>query len=185
MRAMTNLYSPTRLGAIELANRIVMAPLTRNRAPGQQPNDLMVEYYRQRANPATGAALIITEASQIRPDGQGYLDTPGIFTPEQVAGWKKITDAVHAEGGKIVIQLWHVGRISHSSLLGGAAPVSSTAKVAKGMTFTTEGFVPVSTPRALDRLRKSRRWWPTTATPHAAPSTPALTAWKCTRPTVI
>ena len=90
------LYSPIRLGAIELAHRIVMAPLTRNRAPHQQPTDLMVEYYRQRANPATGAALIITEASQIRPDGQGYLDTPGIFTPEQVAGWKKVTGAVHA-----------------------------------------------------------------------------------------
>ena len=143
------LYSPIRLGAIELAHRIVMAPLTRNRAPHQQPTDLMVEYYRQRANPATGAALIITEASQIRPDGQGYLDTPGIFTPEQVAGWKKVTDAVHAEGGRIVIQLWHVGRISHSSLLGGGQPVSSTATAAKAMTFTTEGFVPVSTPRAL------------------------------------
>ena len=146
---MSTLFDPIRIGDIALANRIVMAPLTRNRAPGQLPNDLMVEYYRQRANPATGAGLIITEASQIRPDGQGYLDTPGIHTPEQVAAWRRVTDAVHAEGGRIVIQLWHVGRISHVSLLGGQAPVSSTARRAEGMTFTTEGFVPVSEPRAL------------------------------------
>ncbi|PXW96596.1 N-ethylmaleimide reductase [Sphaerotilus hippei] len=149
---MNSLFSPLTLGPLTLANRIVMAPLTRNRAPQGQPGDLMVEYYRQRANPATGAGLIITEASQISPTGQGYLDTPGIHSAEQVAGWRKITDAVHAEGGRIVIQLWHVGRISHRSLLpGGAAPVSSTARVAEGaMTFTAEGFVPTSAPRALD-----------------------------------
>ena len=93
-------------------------------------------------NPATGAGLIITEASQISPMAQGYLDTPGIHSAEQVAAWRTITDAVHAEGGKIVVQLWHVGRISHSSLLpGGAAPVSSTSQAAKGKTFTTDGFV--------------------------------------------
>jgi N-ethylmaleimide reductase len=114
------------------------------------PNDLMVEYYRQRANPATGAGLIITEASQISPLGQGYLDTPGIYTPEQVAGWRKVTDAVHAQGGKIVIQLWHVGRISHVSLLPeGEVPVSSTARAATAKTYVADGFADVSTPRAL------------------------------------
>jgi N-ethylmaleimide reductase len=134
---MTTLFDPIQLGSIALANRIVMAPLTRNRAPQQLPNALMREYYRQRANPATGAGLIITEATQVCPMGQGYLDTPGIHSAEQVAAWRAITDAVHAEGGRIVVQLWHVGRISHSSLLpGGAAPVSSTSQAAKGKTFT-------------------------------------------------
>jgi len=142
---MTTLFDPFQLGDIALANRIVMAPLTRNRAPQQVPNALMTRYYQQRAS----AGLIITEAAQISPMGQGYLDTPGIHSAEQVAGWRQVTDAVHAAGGKIVIQLWHVGRISHSSLLGGAAPVSSTSQPAKGMTFTAEGFVPTSAPRAL------------------------------------
>ncbi|MBL0150015.1 MAG: alkene reductase [Ideonella sp.] len=143
---MSTLFDPIQVGDIALANRIVMAPLTRNRAPGALPNALMVEYYRQRAS----AGLIVTEASQVCPQGQGYLDTPGIHSPEQVAGWRQVTDAVHAAGGRIVIQLWHVGRISHTSLQpGGAAPVSSTARAANGKTFTTEGFVPTSTPRAL------------------------------------
>lgn len=144
---MTSLFDPLIAGDIVLANRIVMAPLTRNRAgPGQVPNPLMVEYYRQRA----GAGLIVTEASQICAQGQGYLDTPGIYSTEQVAGWRRVTDAVHAAGGKIVIQLWHVGRISHVSLQPGAiAPVSSTARAAVGKTFTKDGFVDVSTPRAL------------------------------------
>lgn len=148
---MTTLFDPLQAGDLPLATRIVMAPLTRNRAgAGQVPTDLMVEYYRQRANPATGAGLIITEASQISPMGQGYLDTPGIYTPEQVAGWRKVTDAVHAEGGRIVIQLWHVGRISHTSLLpGGAPPESSTRRAANGKTYIREGFAPVSEPRAL------------------------------------
>ena len=148
---MTTLFDPFQAGAIALANRLVMAPLTRNRAgPGQVPTELMVQYYRQRANPATGAGLIVTEATQVCPEGQGYLDTPGIFNAEQAAGWRRITDAVHAEGGRIVIQLWHVGRISHVSLQpGGQAPVSSTARVANTKTFTSDGFVPCSTPRAL------------------------------------
>lgn len=139
------------MGDIALANRLVMAPLTRNRAgAGRVPTQLMAEYYRQRANPETGAGLIVTEASQISPMGQGYLDTPGIYSAEQVAGWKKVTEAVHGEGGRIVIQLWHVGRISHVSLLpDGAQPVSSTDRVAKGRTFIEGGFFPVSTPRAL------------------------------------
>jgi len=148
---MPTLFDPIRIGDIDLATRIVMAPLTRNRAGARQvPTDLMVEYYRQRANPATGAGLIVSEATQISPEGQGYLDTPGIHAAEQVAAWRKVTGAVHAEGGRIVVQLWHVGRISHVSLQpGGIAPVSSTARPAKGKTFTAEGFVDCSPPRAL------------------------------------
>ncbi|MBS1157788.1 MAG: NADH:flavin oxidoreductase/NADH oxidase [Proteobacteria bacterium] len=144
---MNSLFDPITIGQLELANRIVMAPLTRNRAgAGQVPGALAVEYYRQRAT----AGLIISEASQISPMAQGYLDTPGIHSAAQIAGWRQVTDAVHAAGGKIVIQLWHVGRIAHSSLLpDGAAPVSSTARRAEAMTYTSEGFVPVSTPRAL------------------------------------
>ncbi len=143
---MTTLFDPIQLGDITLANRIVMAPLTRNRAPGQLPNALMRDYYVQRAS----AGLIVTEATQVCAEGQGYLDTPGLYTAEQVAGWRQITDAVHAAGGKIVVQLWHVGRISHVSLQpGGVAPVSSTAQPARTKTFTTEGFVDCSTPRPL------------------------------------
>ena len=148
---MSTLFSPLRIGDIQLATRICMAPLTRNRASaGQVPNDLMMEYYAQRADPATGAGLIITEASQISAMGQGYLDTPGIYSPAQVAGWRRITEAVHARGGRIVIQLWHVGRISHVSLLpGGAAPVSSTARPALTKTYIAGGFAECSAPRAL------------------------------------
>lgn len=148
---MPGLFDPIRLGELELANRLVMAPLTRNRAaPGQVPSDLAITYYAQRANPDTGAGLIITEASQISPEGQGYLDTPGIHSPEQIAAWRKVTDAVHAQGGKIVIQLWHVGRISHTSLQpGGAAPLAPSAIQANTKTFIAEGFAPVSMPRAL------------------------------------
>ena len=144
---MTTLFDPVKVGAFELANRIVMAPLTRNRAaPGQVPSQLAVEYYRQRAS----AGLIISEATQVCPEGQGYLDTPGIHNDEQVAGWQRVTDAVHAEGGHMVAQLWHVGRISHTSLQpNGQAPVSATARRADTKTFTKDGFVPVSAPRAL------------------------------------
>lgn len=144
---MPTLFDPIKVGELALANRIVMAPLTRNRAiEGQRPGPLTVEYYRQRAS----AGLIITEASQISPTAQGYLDTPGIHTPEQVAAWRHVTEAVHAEGGRIVSQLWHVGRISHVSLLpNGTAPVSSTAQRSPAKTFTREGFVQVSQPRAL------------------------------------
>lgn len=144
---MTSLFDPIKLGELELPNRIVMAPLTRNRAvAGLKPGDLQVEYYRQRAS----AGLIITEATQISPMGQGYLDTPGIYNREQIAAWKRVTDAVHAAGGRIYVQLWHVGRISHSSLLPeGAAPVSSTSRRPNAQTFAAEGFVDVSPPRAL------------------------------------
>ncbi len=144
---MTTLFDPIQVGDMALANRIVMAPLTRNRAiEGNKPGPLTVEYYRQRAT----AGLIIAEASPISPLAQGYLDTPGIWSAEQVAAWREVTSAVHGEGGKIVLQLWHVGRISLSSLLpDGAAPVSSTDRVANASTFTREGFIPVSKPRAL------------------------------------
>jgi N-ethylmaleimide reductase len=144
---MTTLFEPIRFGAIAAANRIVMAPLTRDRAgPGQVPTSLMATYYEQRAS----AGLIVTEATQISPEGQGYLDTPGIYSAEQVAGWRRVTDAVHAQGGKIVLQLWHVGRISHVSLLpNGQPPVSSTARRANGKTFTAKGFEDVSEPLAL------------------------------------
>jgi N-ethylmaleimide reductase len=144
---MPSLFDPVQIGDITLANRVVMAPLTRNRAvEGNAPGPLTVEYYRQRAS----AGLIVSEASQISAMAQGYLATPGIYSPEQVAAWRRVTEAVHAEGGRMVIQLWHVGRISHTSLLpGGAAPVSSTDRRSPAMTFTRDGFVPVSQPRAL------------------------------------
>ncbi|MBC7715824.1 MAG: alkene reductase [Pseudorhodobacter sp.] len=144
---MTSLFEPTHIGDIAVANRVVMAPLTRNRAEAHQvPSALALTYYVQRAS----AGLIVAEATQISREGQGYLDTPGIYSPEQVAAWRKITDAVHASGGKMVLQLWHVGRVSHVSLqAGGIAPVSSTATVAAAKTFTADGFVDVSTPRAL------------------------------------
>jgi N-ethylmaleimide reductase len=144
---MPSLFDPIQLGDLELPNRIVMAPLTRNRAiEGLCPGPLTVEYYRQRAS----AGLIISEATQISPMGQGYLDTPGIYSPEQIVAWRAVTDAVHAAGGRIFVQLWHVGRISHSSLLpSGAAPVSSTNRRPNAQTFAAEGFVDVSPPRAL------------------------------------
>ena len=144
---MTSLFDSCRFGDITTASRIVMAPLTRDRAgPAQVPTEMMATYYTQRAS----AGLIVTEATQISPEGQGYLDTPGIYSPAQVAGWRRVTDAVHAAGGKIVIQLWHVGRISHVSLQpNGQPPVSSTAQRAAGKTFTAAGFEDVSEPRAL------------------------------------
>ncbi|OYY56854.1 MAG: alkene reductase [Halothiobacillus sp. 28-55-5] len=143
------LLQPTVLGAIELTNRLVMAPLTRCRAgAGNVPTDLMGEYYRQRAS----AGLIISEATQIMPEGQGYPNTPGIYNEAQIAGWRKITDAVHAAGGKIVMQLWHVGRVSHSSFQPhGALPVapSAIAIVGEGRDAAFKK-VPFETPRALD-----------------------------------
>jgi N-ethylmaleimide reductase len=142
------LFSPFRLGDLDLKNRIVMAPLTRNRATHRidAPNELNAEYYRQRAS----AGLIISEATQISQQGQGYIWTPGIYSEAQVEGWKKVTSAVHDAGGRIFIQLWHVGRISHVSLQpGGAAPVAPSAIRAKSKTFIEGGFADVSEPRAL------------------------------------
>jgi N-ethylmaleimide reductase len=142
------LFEPFHLGSLELSNRIVMAPLTRNRATHgtDAPNDLNATYYRQRAS----AGLLISEATQISRQGQGYIWTPGIYTDEQVAGWRKVTDAVHEAGGRIAIQLWHVGRISHVSLQpGGGAPVAPSAIPANTRTFVESGFVQVSDPREL------------------------------------
>jgi N-ethylmaleimide reductase len=141
------LFQPFRAGDIELANRIVMAPLTRDRSnPARVPRPIAVEYYAQRAD----AGLIVAEATQISPQGQGYLDTPGIYNSAQMHGWQAVTKAVHARGGKIVLQLWHVGRISHTSLqLRNATPVAPSAIRADGKTFTAEGMQPVSEPREL------------------------------------
>ncbi|SEM46948.1 N-ethylmaleimide reductase [Loktanella fryxellensis] len=141
------LFAPARMGAIAMQNRVLMAPLTRNRAQGDGvPGDLAATYYRQRAT----AGVIIAEATQISPMGKGYLDTPGIHTEQQAHAWKKIVDGVHAEGGKIILQLWHVGRISHVSLLpDGRNPVSSTDRAAKSQTFTANGFEDCSKPDAL------------------------------------
>jgi N-ethylmaleimide reductase len=151
---MKNLFEPCRAGALQLATRIVMAPLTRNRAPNALPNALMAEYYAQRANPETGAGLIITEATAISHQGQGYADVPGIWSTAQVNAWQRITQGVHAKGGKIVVQLWHVGRISHTSLQpDDQAPVAPSAITAKSKTvLMLDGvptFVPTSEPRAL------------------------------------
>ena len=144
---MTSLYSPIQLGELSLRNRVFMAPLTRNRAyVDGTPGQWAPTYYRQRSS----AGLIITEATQISAMGKGYLDTPGIYLPEHVTGWRKIVDAVHGNGGRIFLQLWHVGRISHSSLLpDNAQPVAPSAVRARSRTVTDRGFVDVSEPRAL------------------------------------
>ncbi|WP_455205208.1 alkene reductase [Kaarinaea lacus] len=144
----TDLFSPVTIGDLELANRMVMAPMTRNRANEYNaPHALTAEYYRQRAT----AGLIITEASQVSAEGVGYPGTPGIYNDEQVAGWKLVTDAVHSKGGKIFIQLWYCGRISHPDLLpNNAIPVSSSAIKPEGEAVTFEGMKPFVTPRALD-----------------------------------
>jgi N-ethylmaleimide reductase len=142
------LFQPYKLGAITLSNRTVMAPLTRNRAlAGLVPNPLSIDYYGQRAS----AGLLITEASQVSQQGQGYQDTPGIYSPEQVAAWRKITDRVHERGGHIFLQLWHVGRISHTTLQPqNGAPVAPSAIRANGKTFVGGTFADVSEPRALE-----------------------------------
>jgi N-ethylmaleimide reductase len=141
------LLSPYTLGDLSLKNRMVMAPMTRSRAlDGNVPNPLAAEYYVQRAS----AGLIVSEATQVSPQGVGYIRTPGIHSTEQVAGWKKITDAVHAAGGKIFLQLWHVGRISHPDFHGGALPVAPSAIMPKGTVFTAQGPKDMVTPRALE-----------------------------------
>lgn len=144
----TDLFSPMAMGALQLANRIVMAPVTRSRmAEDGVPNAMHATYYAQRAS----AGLIIAEATNISAQGRGYAMTPGIWSQEQVAGWKKVTDAVHAAGGKIVSQLWHVGRFSSVELQpNGEAPVAPSAIKAEGSTYTEKGFVEVSMPRALE-----------------------------------
>jgi len=144
---MPTLFDPIKIGDLELSNRIIMAPLTRCRADeGRVPNALMAEYYTQRAS----AGLIISEATSVTPLGVGYPDTPGIWSDEQVKGWSNITKAVHANGGKIVLQLWHVGRISDPSYLGGEAPVAPSAIAAKGHVSLLRPLRDYPVPRALE-----------------------------------
>src|ERR1700742_3874122 len=142
------LLEPFKLGPITLPNRFAMAPLTRNRAlEGLVPNPLAVEYYGQRAS----AGLLISEATQVSQQGQGYQDTPGIYSKDQVEGWRKVTERVHARGGHIFLQIWHVGRVSHTSLQpGGGKPVAPSAIRAKGKTFVNNQFTDISEPRALE-----------------------------------
>lgn len=142
------LLSPVLIGSLPLKNRMVMAPMTRSRAgDGDAPTSTVAEYYRQRSS----AGLIITEGSQISAQGNGYIRTPGIFTEAQIAGWKLVTDAVHAEGGKIFLQLWHVGRLSHPLVqVNGVLPVAPSAIKPDGDIFTQEGPKPYETPRALE-----------------------------------
>lgn len=144
---MTTLFDPITIGDLQLANRIIMAPLTRCRADeGRVPNALMAEYYVQRAS----AGLIISEATSVTPMGVGYPNTPGIWSDAQIRGWSNITKAVHGAGGKIVLQLWHVGRISDPSYLNGAAPVAPSAIAAKGHVSLLRPERPHPLPRALE-----------------------------------
>ncbi len=144
---MPTLFEPIQVGAYTLPNRIIMAPLTRSRAnnPGRIPNELMIEYYRQRAS----AGLILTEATSVTPMGVGYPDTPGIWSDAQTEGWKPITEAVHAEGGRIFMQLWHVGRISDPTYLGGELPVAPSEIAAPGHVSHIRSYKPFVVPRAL------------------------------------
>ncbi|OHV83904.1 alkene reductase [Ensifer sp. LCM 4579] len=149
---MASLFDPIKVGDIALKNRIVMAPLTRNRSPGAVPNTLNATYYEQRAS----AGLLITEATAITHQGQGYADVPGLYTTEALEGWRKVTDSAHKAGGRIVVQMWHVGRISHESLQpGGGKPVAPSAIRAKSKTYLvnadgTGSFAETSEPRALE-----------------------------------
>src|SRR5262249_1443329 len=142
-----NVLLPYDMGGLELANRLVMAPMTRSRAvEGNVPNPMAATYYLQRAS----AGLIVTEATQVSPQGVGYIRTPGIHSAEQTSGWKRGTDAVHDASGKIFLQLWHVGRISHPDFHGGALPVAPSAIAPEGTVFTAQGPKPMVTPRALE-----------------------------------
>lgn len=149
---MTTLFDSFDLSGLPLANRLAMAPLTRNRSPRAVPMPITATYYAQRAS----AGLLITEATAISHQGQGYADVPGLYTAEALSGWRAVVDAVHAKGGKIVVQLWHVGRISHTTLQpNGQAPVAPSAIQAKAQTYLIDsdgrgGFAPTSLPRALD-----------------------------------
>ncbi|MEZ9864687.1 alkene reductase [Vibrio breoganii] len=153
---MTNaLFQPIQLGPLSLKNRIVMPPMTRSRAsqPGNIANDMMAQYYAQRAE----AGLIVAEGTQISALGQGYAWTPGIYTETQIAGWKKVTDAVHAKDGKIFAQLWHVGRVTHPDNIGGEQPISSSALKAENVKVFIDngtdapGFVDVVEPREMTK----------------------------------
>lgn len=148
MTNISHLFTPFRLGRLELKNRLVMAPMTRSRASaeGNVSSSLAPDYYAQRAS----AGLLITEATQVSPQGVGYIRTPGMHSPEQVAGWRKVTDAVHAAGGLIFAQLWHVGRVSHPDFHDGRLPVAPSAIGYGGFAFTFQGRKPTVTPRALE-----------------------------------
>lgn len=140
------LQQSLQLGDVQLRNRVLMSPMTRARSPDRIPNDSTVTYYAQRA----GAGLIISEATTVSQQANGSIATPGIYTPQQIAGWRRVTDAVHARGGKIACQLWHTGRVSHSSLQpDNAAPVSASDVAGEVLTFTENGFEPTTPPRAL------------------------------------
>ncbi len=148
---MPTLFDPIQVGALQLANRVVMAPVTRNRAVNAIPPEMAVTYYTQRAT----AGLLITEGAAINPQSHGYSNVPGLYTSEQLDGWKRVTDAVHQCGGKIAVQLWHVGRISHVELQPGhAPPVGPSAITAKARTALIQNgvvvFTPASKPRALE-----------------------------------
>jgi N-ethylmaleimide reductase len=146
---MSKLFSPMQLGPYELSHRVVMAPLTRMRSePGDMPGDLMVEYYKQRASKG---GLIISEATPVSLRGYGYAGAPGIYADRHIAGWRRVTDAVHRQGGRMFLQLWHVGRQSHTDLQpDGKAPVAPSAIRADGQAYSVNGEVPFSMPRALE-----------------------------------
>lgn len=141
----TTLFSPIQLGRHTLKNRIVMAPMTRLRAVGSIPTPLMAKYYAQRAS----AGLIITECTMVSPLSNGYINCPGIYTSQQTDAWRQVTEAVHAQGGKIFLQIWHSGRVSHPALLGGELPVAPSAIAATGTLHTPVGKVSLEKPRAL------------------------------------
>jgi N-ethylmaleimide reductase len=146
MNSTINLFSPVKLGFYTLPNRIVMAPITRLRAVGSLSNSLMATYYAQRAS----AGLLVTECTMVSPLSNGYINCPGIYSPEQVEGWKLVTEPVHAKEGKIFLQLWHSGRVAHSSLLNGELPIAPSAIAVQGTLHTPIGKVAFETPRALE-----------------------------------
>lgn len=139
------LLEPLKNNQLKFRNRVFMAPMTRSRAPLQVPVDIMVEYYAQRAS----AGLIVSEGTQVSPEGVGYISTPGIHSDEQIQGWRKVTDAVHLRGGLIFAQLWHVGRVSHPDFHGGKLPVAPSPLPFKGQAFTPQGMKDTVTPREL------------------------------------
>ncbi|MGY3412213.1 hypothetical protein ACVWZV_008326 [Bradyrhizobium sp. GM5.1] len=184
MSRSTKLFETYKLGPITLANRFVMAPLTRNRAvPGTfVPGALAADYYAQRAS----AGLLITEASQVSQQGQGYQDTPGIYSKDQVAGWRKVTDQVHQRGGKVFIQLWHVGRISHVDLqANGAAPVAPSAITAPRARPSSTALSPTSPSPVRSNSPKFQGSSTISGAPRRMRSKPASMASRSTAPTAI
>src|SRR5262249_24332965 len=169
-----SLLSPYHLGELRLGNRMVLSPMTRSRAvAGNVPNPIAAQYYAQRAS----AGLPVTQGAPASPDGVGHIRTPGIRSAEQVAGWKRVTDAVHAAGGTIFAQLWHVGRVSHPDFHSGALPVAPSALPVEGEAFTQNGRVKIPTPRALavHEINSARVL--------KTPRPPASTASSCMAPT--